>query len=968
MQKLPATAALIANILARTPEAFLHHKALTERLQFDPGQDSTLEQSPVARHNQWWYDTSRLSETDLLNRINLWKPSLPQMTANGYFIDRPIADLLHKREQQYRHEPAITVLLGRLQASGGMATIQALAPSEPEQSTLNHLVASDVLRQLDPFIFDPLTMSAHTAEAILQRQRKEQERQHLTDYLLDQPGQTAALDALRAEFGAEKINRITNSGSFTTFHVRVKGTNIGIPWVRPREADADEARNAAAAVVRDQLAQVKAQEDLLWADLLPQLGEHLRFGARDGKSYKAQVIARTYRITEAAAQLGLRNQAIEGAIHAQTLRTVLDPDGVKRIPAEAVEHALQDAELYEAIAGYEPVTSHDIALVTDALLTTVRRRLQRIKSSRSQPLWNEVRGKWGLPEKLSDFYALRDSRLIEQEAQREAERAAEEARLAEEERFERRQREELRAKLVAAFPAWKHSGRADQQIYLHIGPPNSGKTYEALNALSQATAGWYLAPLRLLAFEIFDRLNQRGVFCNLLTGEEHIAIPGATITAATVEMFNPERSGDCVVIDEAQMLADPDRGWAWTRALMESQASAIHVIGPQTAGDLIEKLASAAAIPVTVIEHQRLAPIQIAEKPWPLLEIPERTILVAFSRQTVLHLKTELERAKRKVSVVYGNLPPEVRRKQADRFASGETEICIATDAVGMGLNLPADYVCFYEVEKYDGRTVRVLSPTEVQQIGGRAGRFGLSKAGEIGATTKTDLDIVQQQFFSPPALLTHARVAPTVEDLELLPGNLATKLDHWASLQSIPDNLRTVIQTADMTERIELARMLTDEQVNQLGLAAALRIVNAPTRQSTRNYWLRCAHAILADKPMPMPPDAPQKIINSSDLDMIEMCVSAADVYLWLANRREFQGYGADEPEVRIRRQQWSMRIDVALAHKLDITRTCSKCGAPLPLRFRYAICNNCFHQRGGRDYAVPDRRPVRGRSKRRR
>src|SRR5690606_32826223 len=132
-------------------------------------------------------------------------------------------------------------------------------------------------------------------------------------------------------------------------------------------------------------------------------------------------------------------------------------------------------------------------------------------------------------------------------------------------------------------------------------------------------------------------------------------------------------------------------------------------------------------------------------------DLPPRTILVAFSRQMVLQLKGELERAKRRVSVVYGNLPPEVRRKQADRFANGETEICIATDAVGMGLNLPADYVCFFELEKFDGKQVRYLTPSEVQQIGGRAGRFGLSKAGEIGATNKQDLKLVHQLYYTPP-------------------------------------------------------------------------------------------------------------------------------------------------------------------------------------------------------------------------
>ncbi|NJL55971.1 hypothetical protein HC928_12840 [bacterium] len=297
---------------------------------------------------------------------------------------------------------------------------------------------------------------------------------------------------------------------------------------------------------------------------------------------------------------------------------------------------------------------------------------------------------------------------------------------------ERQRREELRARLVSAFPTWRHENRNNQRIILHIGPPNSGKTHDALERLKQASAGWYLSPLRLLAYEVFDRLNHDGIYCSLLTGEEYIPVPEATVTAATIEMFNPENSGDVVIIDEAQMLADKDRGWAWTRALMEAEAPEIHVIGPQTVQHLIERLAAGAAIPFEVVQHERLTPIQVAETHSPIDRLPPKTILVAFSRRTVLHLKTELESMKRKVSVVYGSLPPEVRRKQADRFANGETDICIATDAVGMGLNLPADYVCFYELDKFDGTSVRTLTPSEVQQIGGRAGRYGYSQAGEV--------------------------------------------------------------------------------------------------------------------------------------------------------------------------------------------------------------------------------------------
>src|SRR5258708_18325995 len=94
----------------------------------------------------------------------------------------------------------------------------------------------------------------------------------------------------------------------------------------------------------------------------------------------------------------------------------------------------------------------------------------------------------------------------------------------------------------------------------------------------------------------------------------------------------------------------------------------------------------------------------------------------------------ELERMNRSVSVVYGNLPPEVRRRQADRFAAGETEICVATDAVGMGLNLPADNVCFYELEKFDGTQVRPLTTNEIRQIGGRGGRFAFLPARLLSA------------------------------------------------------------------------------------------------------------------------------------------------------------------------------------------------------------------------------------------
>src|SRR6185369_8451764 len=116
-------------------------------------------------------------------------------------------------------------------------------------------------------------------------------------------------------------------------------------------------------------------------------------------------------------------------------------------------------------------------------------------------------------------------------------------------------------------------------------------------------------------------------------------------------------------------------------------------------------------------------------------------------------------------------------------------------------------------------------------------------------------LNQIRQLFHAAPDTLTHARVAPSVEDLEIIPGTLASKLAQWASLQSIPESLRGAIKTADMDERIELASMLTDQEVQKLGLERALKLVNAPTRQATRLYWRQCATAILSQKTMPLPP-----------------------------------------------------------------------------------------------------------------
>ena len=699
--------------------------------------------------------------------------------------------------------------------------------------------------------------------------------------------------------------------------------------------------------VLEDLQRTAASDDEAWLSVLELCGDALRDSYEPGPgnddTAESQVAARSYTLDEAAQLVGVKPPTLKQAAKELALDSFLDPRGILRFPVCTLRPTAEDLDLREMIAGYERLRPQDLKSVLSVDQETMKAWLRQAGIPGKRIIWRDVRGLWTLPESYAEFREIADGGEEAPVRERRRRRRGKRSRR----RKRRDAQSKLRNRLIDAFPKWRYPYRDQQQIYLHIGAPNSGKTHDALGALKDAGSGWYLAPLRLLAYEIFDRLNGEGVACSLLTGEEYIPVEGAKLTAATIEMFNPANSGDCVIVDEAQMLADADRGWAWTRAMMESAAPEMHIIGPPTARGLIEVLAAAAEIPCEVVEHERLAPIAVSEKHHTLESLPPYTILVAFSRQAVLELKMKLERLGRAVSVVYGSLPPEVRRRQADRFAEGETEICVATDAVGMGLNLPADVVCFYDTEKFDGKNDRVLYPSEVQQIGGRAGRYGLSKTGLISATSKQQLQTIRELYEQEPPTLTFARVAPTVDDLRMIPGNLAEQLAQWAALESIPKELRAVITTADLLERIELAKMLADDETERLGLANALQLVNAPARKTTRAYWLDCAHMILEGYQIPLPPEAPSPIFNSVDLEATELSIACADIYLWLSRRREFSQYCEAHPQAREERREWSLSIDEALLRNLDMARRCRSCGGTLPSGHRYRICEKCFRRR---------------------
>ena len=273
--------------------------------------------------------------------------------------------------------------------------------------------------------------------------------------------------------------------------------------------------------------------------------------------------------------------------------------------------------------------------------------------------------------------------------------------------------------------------RAERTFEYFVGPTNSGKTHAAIERLRAVSAGAYLAPLRLLALEVHERMNEHGIATSLVTGEERVLVPGARHVSSTVEMVDLGRELDVAVVDEAQMLQDEQRGWAWTLAIAGVPAKHVVLCGSEDGLHAAQRLAERLGVPMSVRRFERKNPLRVVDA-IPLVELRPGDAVVAFSRNAVVELQGQIARNGRTTAAIYGSLSPAVRRREAERFRSGEAQVLVATDAIGLGLNLPIRRLIFAAVEKFDGVTMRSLTPPEIRQIAGRAGRYGLHEEGLV--------------------------------------------------------------------------------------------------------------------------------------------------------------------------------------------------------------------------------------------
>ena len=517
---------------------------------------------------------------------------------------------------------------------------------------------------------------------------------------------------------------------------------------------------------------------------------------------------------------------------------------------------------------------------------------------------------------------------------------------------ERRQsdRKELREALLRAIPEemkdlYPLARRMRRRFILHLGPTNSGKTWESIQRLRTAERGIYLGPLRLLAFEQFESLNLSDVPCTLVTGEERIPVPGSRVQASTIEMADMEAEYDIAVIDECQMISDRDRGGAWSAAVLGLRAEEIHLCASPDAERLLTAMIADCGDELSVVRHERMAPLEVEEGGFHFpSSVRKGDALIVFSKARVHALAAELKQLGYRVSLIYGALPPDVRRNQAERFRTGETDIVVSTDAIAMGMNLPIARVVFMESEKYDGDITRPLTDSEIRQIAGRAGRFGIYDVGYVNAY---GFKPFVASALSRPALPLTTAVIRFPESLLGLPLSLTETLNQWISMKDRDYfSKASTMRMMSLASRMETPR--TDKRLLYDFLCIPFDEEDPVLLSEWKNMYRAEAEGHRFDVEAVLPDLLDPESCTVSMLDRLEGRYRLCDLCYNYARRF------LPDPDALLRTiQQRKDLISSGIIHVLSTQklpgRKCRECGRKLSWNWPYAICDHCYQGRGG-------------------
>ena len=275
----------------------------------------------------------------------------------------------------------------------------------------------------------------------------------------------------------------------------------------------------------------------------------------------------------------------------------------------------------------------------------------------------------------------------------------------------------------------------EKKIIAVLGPTNTGKTHFAIERMLQFGSGIIGFPLRLLAREVYEKCIEKvGIEkVALITGEEKIIPPYADYFLCTVESMPLDINAEFIAIDEIQMCADPERGHIFTDRLLNMRGDKLTMfLGSNIMQNIIEKFVPE----VEFIFKERFSKLSYAGHK-KISRLPGRTAIIAFSVDEVYALAEFVRRQRGGAAIVMGSLSPKTRNAQVELYQSGDVDFLVATDAIGMGINMDIDNISFNSLHKFDGRRNRNLRLTEIGQIAGRAGRY--MNDGTFGITGKCD-------------------------------------------------------------------------------------------------------------------------------------------------------------------------------------------------------------------------------------
>jgi ATP-dependent RNA helicase SUPV3L1/SUV3 len=461
-----------------------------------------------------------------------------------------------------------------------------------------------------------------------------------------------------------------------------------------------------------------------------------------------------------------------------------------------------------------------------------------------------------------------------------------------EERYAARTKQSIN---LAEYPQSFEAARMPRKFIALLGPTNSGKTHRAMEALMKAPSGIYLAPLRLLALENFERMQAarphgKELKVSLVTGEERRLAEGATHVASTVEMLDTRTRVDVAVIDEIQMLSDRDRGSAWTAAVCGAPASVVYLVGAPEARRAIEALAERLECPLEVHVLKRMAPLAMEPTPVRKLRGLRRgDAVIAFSRREVLKWRDMITDIGLSVATVYGNLSPEVRRAQAERFRDGSADIVVGTDALAMGLNMPIARIVMTTAVKYNGVEEEEISAALARQIAGRAGRYGVHEEGWVAGYDDETHDVMRALLKEKLAPIPSSgfAVAPSIEQLHRIAAvthetSLVKLLKRFVHNIDVPDGFFYPRITEDQSERAVWLDTLTLTVADKFMLSLVPISSKVPSLQNAWEFW---AMSLAKKKVCKLEPEGHS--LRWLNLQEVEDSCRRYSAYAWIAYRQ---------------------------------------------------------------------------------